>query len=589
MKLSDYVATFIADQGVKHVFLISGGAAVHLVDSIARHHTLTYICTQHEQAAAMAADGYARANGNLGVALTTSGPGATNLITGACCSFFDSIPTLLLTGQVSRQRLKGNSGLRQKGFQETDIVSIFAPITKYAVQVSDPHKIQYELQKAVWIAREGRPGPVLVDIPDDLQRVEIDVSSLEAYQPVEVSMVSDDSSGWEKQLPELVGKSKRPVLIYGAGIRLGKAEQHARDFASSLGIPVLLTWGGTDLLSSDDPCNAGRLGVCGPRGGNFAVQNADLIISVGTRLNQMVTGGRSDLFAPNALKVMVDIDTEELEKFQDRDVKIHLKIHADALKFFEICRGLSFKSPKKDFDLWRKCITRWGRKYPICPEENRLRDNDVDAYVFLNELSTQLRKDDIVITDAGGNLSWTMQAIGVKAGQRVFSAWNHSPMGYSLPASIGAALSSRRRVICIIGDGGLMMCLQELATIVRYQLPIKTFIFNNHGHGIQKQTLATWLESRFEAVDEKTGLSFPDFQKIGAAFRVPTSCIRNHQELSKSLTSTLRGHGPELCNVEINPEQQITPMLKYGSGLEDLDPKIPSHELDEIMGARACA
>ncbi|GJL49433.1 thiamine pyrophosphate-binding protein [Candidatus Nitrospira salsa] len=587
MKLSDYVANFLANEGVKHVFLISGGAAVHLVDSIARHPSLTYVCTQHEQAAAMAADGYARARGNLGVALTTSGPGATNLLTGVCCSYFDSIPTLLLTGQVARHRMRGASGLRQKGFQETDIVSIFQPVTKYAVQVTDPLQIQYELQKAVIIAREGRPGPVLVDIPDDLQRVEISVEDLDTYHPENALTFAGSRSEWGNPFKELLVNSKRPILIYGAGIRLGKAEKQARDFAIRMGIPVLLTWGGTDLLSSNDPINAGRLGVCGPRGGNFAVQNADLIMAVGTRLNQMVIGGRADLFAPNARKIMVDIDPEELGKFQENEVKIDLKIQESALKFFETCHNFNLNCNKNKYDTWRSRISQWNKQYPICPNEYHLRGKDVDAYVFLAKLSEQLKTKDIVITDAGGNLSWTMQAIGVMAEQRVFSAWNHSPMGYSLPASIGAAFSSGRRVICIIGDGGLMMCLQELATVVRYQLPIKIFIFNNHGHGIQKQTLNTWLDSRYEAVDEKTGLSFPDFRKIGAAFRMTTSTIRNHQELTSSIVTVLGDDGPELCNVEICPEQQITPMLKYGAGLEDLDPKITSHELEEIMSARA--
>ena len=574
MKLSDYVADFLAREGVKHVFLISGGAAVHLVDSIARHPFLTYVCTQHEQAAAMAADGYARSNGNLGVALTTSGPGATNLMTGVCCSYFDSIPTLLLTGQVARHRLKGRSALRQKGFQETDVVSMFKPVTKYAVQVTDPLKIRCELQKAVFIAREGRPGPVLVDIPDDLQRVEVRVDDLEVYQPEKSLYPFAHKPEWCEKLQSLLDEAKRPVLIYGAGIRIGKAEQQARAFAKRLDIPVLLTWGGADLLSSDDPVNAGRVGVCGPRGGNFTVQNSDLVIAVGTRLNQMVIGGRPDLFAPNASKVMVDIDSQELEKFQDHEIKIDLKIQETATTFFAACSSLNWNPDSRSHETWWNCIRSWNKDYPICPDEYRDREKDVDAYVFLTKLSERLKSDDIVITDAGGNLSWTMQTIGINEGQRVFSAWNHSPMGYSLPASIGAALATGRRVVCIIGDGGLMMCLEELATVMRHQLPVKIFVFNNHGHGIQKQTLEAWLDARFEAVDEKTGLCFPDFQLVGKAFRIPTSHVQTHQELTRSLLEIFEDDSPELCEVEIRSDQKITPMLKYGAGLEDLDPKI---------------
>lgn len=584
MKLSDYVASLLVEEGVSCVFLISGGAVVHLVDSVARNPSIRYICTQHEQAVAMAADAYSRVTGRVGVGFTTSGPGATNLVTGVCCAYFDSVPTLFITGQVARFRLKKNHRLRQKGFQETDVVSIFQSITKYANQVEDPTQIKYELQKALHIARSGRPGPVLLDIPDDVQREEVDPDSLPSFVPDHSHPPQNrEPADWVNQLHSYIGNAQRPALIYGAGIRLTGAESAALEFANEAKIPVLLTWGGMDLLPYDHPLNAGGLGVCGPRYGNFAAQNSDLIISVGTRLSQMITGGKQELFGTKARKVMVDNDPEEFAKFGPNSVTIDLPINTEISSFFDACLKSGKFKAENSHEEWWKTIKNWKDRYPVCLEEYRQRTDSVDAYVFLSELSQAAQEGDIIITDAGGNLSWTMQAFRVKKGQRLFSAWNHSPMGYSLPASIGAALGSNKQVLCIIGDGGIMMCLTELATILRHQLPVKVFVFNNHGHGIQKQTLDTWLEGRHEGVDESTGLMFPDFIRIGAAFGMKTTTIRNHTEIDKGIQETLSFPGPVLCNVEIWPDQKIVPMLKFGSSLEDLDPKIDRNELEQIM------
>ncbi len=582
MKLSDYVVQFLVGQGINDVFVISGGAVIHLVDSVARNPDSRYICTQHEQGAGAAADAYARMSENLGAVMVTSGPGATNLVTSVCNAYFDSIPTIFLCGQVATFRLRPSSRLRQKGFQETDVVSIFESITKYAVQLKQAEDIRYELEKAVYLAKSGRPGPVLLDIPDDLQRVDIQPENCRSFVP-ENNAAKALLEQPAAKLFEMIKSAKRPVFIWGAGVRIAQQQKEAKALAQCFRIPVFLSWAAMDLMPYTDELNMGGLGVVGPRAGNFAVQNADLVIGLGTRLSQMITGGKQNLFAPMAKKVMIDIDNEELNKFKANDFSLDLKIECDLKDFFAAC--LPFLSiPTEDrFVDWRTKIQSWRDKYPICPPEYYDRKDRVDAHVFIKELSAVAKNKDTIITDCGGNLSWTMQAFEVKEGQRLFSAWNHSPMGYSLPASIGAALATGRDVICLIGDGGLMMCLQELGTIRRYNLPVKIFIFNNLGHGIQKQTIETWLNGNYAAVDEKTGLYFPDFLKIAEGFKIPSCSIENHSQLKSKLRDVLDTPGPVLCDVAITENQRIVPMLKFGSGLEDLDPKIPADELEEIM------
>lgn len=585
MKLSDYVADFVAQLGVRHVFLISGGAVAHLVDSVARHPGLQHICTQHEQGAGAAADGYSRISRNIGVAMVTSGPGATNLMTSVCNAYFDSIPVLFVSGQVATFRLKRNPRLRQKGFQETDVVSMFSSVTKYSVMLERAEDVRYEFEKAVHIARADRMGPVLIDIPDDLQRVDVDPATLRGYEPEVPAPAHESTDALIASLLDEVAVAQRPVIIAGAGIGLAGTERDLVGFAERFHIPMLFTWGGTDTVPADHPLNFGGVGVCGPRAGNFAVQNADLVIALGTRLSQMVTGGQQKLFAPTAKKVMVDLDREELGKFGPASFPLDLAIECELADFFQRVTRLASGAAPDRLSAWRQLIGEWSARYPICPLEYRELPERINSYVFITELAVASREDDIIFTDAGGNLSWTMQAFKTKRGQRVLSAWNHSPMGYSLPASIGAALASGRDVSCIIGDGGLMMCLQELATIKRHRLPIKIFIFNNHGHGIQKQTLETWLAGHYVAVDEPSGLCFPDYAKLSDAFGIPFATLDNQRDLARGLARVLETPGPVVCNVEILEDQKITPMLKFGAGLEDLEPRLSAEELAGIMSA----
>jgi acetolactate synthase-1/2/3 large subunit len=584
MKLSDFIAQFISEQGIKHVFVVSGGAIIHSIDSVARHPQMSYVCVQHEQAAGAAADAYWRTCGKVGTVMVTSGPGATNLTTSICNAYFDSIPMLCICGQVTTPRLRPNAQLRQKGFQETDIVSLFSSITKYVYRVMDPLEIKYQLQKALYIAQEGRPGPVALDIPDDIQRMDIDVGNLKEFIAPGMPKPKDNAKDIQTLLSWLK-EAKRPLVIYGAGIRIAGAIEPALEFIRQWGLPAVLTWGGKDIMSYDDPLNMGGIGVVGPRWGNFAAQNADLIIAVGTRLSQMVTGGKTILFAPRARKVLVDIDPNELVKFTSNDFHLDLGIESDFPSFFH---GLSLSQPPAGdidrFSSWRAQIRSWEQEYPICPIEKYNRTDYVDGHVFVKTISKFSRPGDIFIADTGANISWTLQAIEMKAGQRIFSAWNHTPMGYALSAAIGAASAVKHRILCLTGDGGLMMNIEELATIRRYDLDVKLFIFNNGGHAIQKQTIDTWLHSKYVAVDEKSGLSFPDFVKTAEAFHLPALRASNHQDLDAVISKALATPGPVVCDIIIDPNQKIEPMLKFGSGLEDLNPRLPPEEIARIMG-----
>lgn len=585
MKLSDFIAQFLNEQGMCHVFVVSGGAIIHCIDSVARHPQMHYLCVQHEQAAAAAADAYWRISGKIGTAMVTSGPGATNLTTSICNAYFDSIPILCICGQVTTPRLRPHNQLRQKGFQETDIVSLFGSITKYIHRVLDPLEIKYQLKKALYMAQEGRPGPVVLDIPDDLQRMDIDVSRLKEFElPVQPTI--KDNTKAIQTLASWIKEAHRPLVIYGAGIRIADVIDPALKFIRQWNLPTVLTWGGKDLMTFDDPLNMGGIGVVGPRSGNFAAQNADLIIAVGTRLSQMITGGKTILFAPGAKKVLVDIDPYELNKFTSNDFHLDLGIQSDFPTFFQqVSSYLGDPCPETlgRFASWCCQIKAWEGQYPICPAEKYQRHDYIDGHVLVKALSKLSRSGDIFIGDTGANISWTLQAIEIKPKQRIFSAWNHTPMGYALSASIGAALASSQRVICLTGDGGLMMNIQELATIRRYNLDVKVFIFSNKGHAIQRQTIDTWLNSKYAAVDEESGLSFPDFVKTAEAFHLPVCRASNHDELEPVISKVLATAGPVVCEVMIDPHQMIEPMLKFGSGLEDLNPKLSPDEIFRIM------
>jgi len=586
MKLSNYIAQFLAERGITHAFGMSGGAAVHMFDSIDRRSDIKIISMTHEQCAAMAADGYARASGKMGVVVCTSGPGATNLLTGTCCSYYDSIPTLMLTGQVASHRLKGLRQIRQLGFQETDVVAIFQSVTKYATQLTEAKDIKFLLEKAFYVAFEGRPGPVLIDIPDDLQRAEIEPEKLIGFHPVKSHNKNKQLNHQITDLLLKIQKTIRPILVLGGGLKTPSIVDVHKDFFEKLGIPALVSWAGIDLLPANHPLRIGTFGVYGSRAGNMAIQNADLVIALGTRLSQNLTGGILSSFARDAEIVMVDIDEHEMNKFDGGDIKINLKIQANLIHFIEKFYIEINKVNLPDWNPWKQKINQWKNLFPKDQSPESVTTNPfVDATDFVTTLSDHLSEDTLLYVDTGGNLTWTCNFFKPKLGQAIFSAWNHTPMGYSLPASIGAAMyTSKQNITCIIGDGGLMLCLGELATVAHHQLPIKIFLFNNHSHGIQKQTLETWLDGRKVGVDPMSGVAFPkDWIKVAQSFSLKTYKIDTMKSLRDTLTKIYNERGPVFINVEINPEQKLYPVLKFGDALEKQMPLLDKINIDNEM------
>jgi acetolactate synthase-1/2/3 large subunit len=584
MKISDYIVDFLANQGVKHVFAVTGGASLHLIDSIARHPAISYICPQHEQAGAMAADAYARATGNLGVAVSTSGPGATNMLTGVCGAYYDSVPVLYITGQVATFRMKGETGVRQVGFQETDTVDIYKPVTKYAVCVKEPTKIRYELEKACHIARSGRPGPVLLDIPDNIQREAVEPTTL---GPFAEEAVGRDVRGFASSVDECIQflhEAKRPVIIFGWGIRSSKAEKEAETLLDLLGFPVVTTWAVADLIPAEHPGLQGTFGTHGTRYGNFAVQNADLILSIGSRLDTKATGSPMSNFARGARKIIVDVDATELNKFHEFGMNVELLIQADARDFLvALNQRIGTIAQNDAVSAWRNRIHEWRKRYPICPPEYYL-ERDVNPYVFIRTLSNECREGETLVVDTGCAIAWMMQAFEFKNNQRLYHDWNNTAMGWALPASIGASLAGNRHpVVCVTGDGSLQMNIQELATIRYLLLPVKIFLISNEGYSMIRQTQEQWLDGRYEASTVTTGLAFPDFCKIAEAYGYRTLSIGLNRDLPGVVKEVLQSEESIFCTVHISPEHRVIPQVKFGRPNEDMEPLLERPEFLENM------
>ena len=575
MKLSDYIAEFLS-KITDSVFVGQGGNIIHVLDSLGKRKDIKVIPSQNEQGASIAADAYSRLTNKIGVTAATSGPGMLNLMQGMACSFFDSIPTFHFSGAVVTGQLRKNKKIRQIGFQEMEVVDLVKPITKYAVLLKDKDKIRYELEKMFYLAHEGRPGPVLMDLPDDLQRAEIDPKKLISFNPPKFK---SKKINFDKKLISLISNAKRPLIILGHGINLSNTKKDVEKFIKNTGIPFAPSWGTIDLFPYKNKLNAGTFGVAATRYGNFAVQNCDLLISLGCRLNTQITGSNIKSFAPNAKKIVVDIDENEFKK--NNGLKIDLKINLD-LKIF-LKRAISLIKKKKNYGPWIKKFKEWKKKYPVIKSEYFSQANNNNAYVFMKKLSDKTGKNDILIPDASANLIWAMQSFQTK-GQRVFTALNHSPMGYSMPATIGAHLADKtKNIICTIGDGSMQMNIQELATVAHFKFPVKIFVINNNGYGLIKQTQDTWLDSRRVGVDESSGLAMPDLQKIAKAYKIETIEINNHNELDEKVDYVLRSKKPILCDVKISENQKVIPKLEFGRAIHDLSPRLSEEELQSNM------
>ena len=589
MNLSDYVLYFLEKKKVKNVFTITGGAICFLMDAFSRNKNMKYTAVAHEQAAAMMADSYSRLGPNFSATMVTSGPGATNLLTGIACSWFDSIPSLHICGQVNRHELasfgKSTKKVRQVGFQETDIVSMSKPITKFAYQLKNENEIRYILEKAFYLSQEGRPGPVLIDIPMNLQRKIIDPKKLKSFFVKKKSPKKQKLINQINKVLSQFKKSKRPVIIIGGGIRISKTNKELIFFLKNMNIPIVTTWSGIDAITHDHKNYIGCIGVYGSRAANFVIQNSDFVLSLGSRLDTRVTGGVPKNFARSAIIASVDIDKYELNK--KRGLKIEIKINESLKDFFIFFRKIAKNIIISKTDWVQKSIL-WKKKYPIVLDVNRKQKKYVNPYFFMERLSKYLKGDDIVIADDGAHLTWTIQALKVLKKQRLFSAFGNSPMGYAFPASIGASIAlKKKRIICIDGDGSIQINIQELQTMVSNHLPIKIIIMNNDGYGIIKQFQELYLNKRYEAVDSYKGVTNPNFSKILKAYGVKYSEIKNNSEIDKILSKTIKSKKAEFINIFVKPDQKIIPKLTFGSPLEDLSPKLPRKDFYENMEVKS--
>jgi acetolactate synthase I/II/III large subunit len=559
IKLSDYVAQFIAEQGVKHVFMVPGGGAMHLNDSIGHHESIEFICNHHEQASAMAAETYSRISGNLGVASVTTGPGGTNAVTGVAGAWLDSTPCLFISGQAKRSDLIGNLGIRQHGVQEVDIVSIVKSITKYAVTIMEPESIRYHMEKAICLAKSGRPGPVWIDIPLDVQASIIETDLLKGFDTEEAAGESNISiSELAAKTIQLLNESERPVLFIGNGVRLSGAIDDAIKLIDQLNIPVLLTWPAMDMLPETHKLLVGRPGPVAPRGANFALQNSDLLLSIGARLDVVVTGYSHERFARAAKKIMVDIDRAEIDKMR---TNIDVKVCADAKAF--ICEMLKQKGAvkQKSRQPWMERCAEWKTKYPVVLPEHRAQKL-VSTYVFTEVLSDELKEGDIIIPcSSGAGLETFLLAYKTKKGQRVVLTTALGAMGNGLPSCIGGCLASgRKRTIGIDGDGGVQSNIQEFDTMARLKLPIKLFILNNGGYSSIRTSQSRYF-NRLAGADATSGLSLPDTIKVAQAYGLAVERITDQENLNEKVRKVLNAPGTVVCEILTPPDEPRAPSM----------------------------
>jgi len=592
MKLSDYVMRFVAEQGVQHVFMLPGGGAMHLNDSLGRCAGVEFVSVQHEQAAALAAEAYARVTNKLGVAMVTSGPGGTNSVTGVAAAWLDSTPVLFISGQVKRADIRSDQQLRQLGVQEIDIVSIVKPITKYAVTILDPQTIRFHLEQAVHLARSGRPGPVWIDIPLDVQAAQVDEESLKGFAPDE-----QDTSSKVANIRELVARtiqmlngSTRPVILVGNGVRLAGGENLFREAVDALEVPVLTTRLGVDLLPASHPLCFGMPGGIAARSANFTLQNSDLLLAIGSRLDMQMMAYAPERFARAARKVMVNIDAADIRKLGKL---IELGVQADAKLFLSELLSLRSELKPPDRTFWLERCRNWQARYPFVQAEQRLQRSGISMYAFSELLADLLSEGDVVLPGSSGFAAEIfLTAFKCKLGQRVFHNKGTGAMGLAQPAAIGACLGSgRKRTICVDGDGGFTMNIQELETIRRLHLPVKFFIVNNNGYASIRASQGNYFKLLVGA-DATSGLTLPDFMKVARAYGLPARRISSPETLAEELKIVLGEPGPAICEIVVLPDEPRIPRVASvirpdGSmasrPLEDLYPFLDRQEFRENM------
>ncbi len=578
MKLSDYVLQAVAEQGVKHVFLVPGGGAMHLNDSLGRQPGLAFVSNLHEQASAIAAEAYARVTGGLGVCMVTTGPGSTNAVTGLVGAWLDSTPCLFLSGQVKRPDIKAGTGLRQLGVQEIDIVTMVRSVTKYAVTITDPQSIAFHLDKALRLARTGRPGPVWLDIPLDVQAATIDPEALPGWTPDAPASSGPDLHDLARQTLSLLSQSERPVLLAGNGIRVAGAVDLFTRLVEVLQVPILTTWLGLDLIADDHPLFAGRPGAIAPRGANFALQNSDFFLSVGARLDMALTGYAHDRFARGARKVICDIDEAEIRKM---GMAVDLPVVADARPFLRALLQVAPEFPSSDRPAWRSRIADWKVRYPLTPPEGETADG-LSHYEFSTILSDEIPEDTLIVPGSSGFASEIFfLMLKIKRGQRCFHNRGTGAMGFAIPSAIGACLAAGGAMtVSVDGDGGFQFNIQELATIAAHNLPIKMFVINNNGYASIRSSQNGYFAGNLVGCDDRSGLRLPDLPRLVEAYGLRAERITAGDDVRARVRSILDTPGPVVCEVIVRPDEPRVPRL---ASMRREDGSMASKPLEDLF------
>ncbi len=583
IKVSDYIAQTLAAHGIRDVFLVTGGGAMHLNDAIAKCPNLTHICCHHEQACAIAAESYYRLTNRLAAVNVTTGPGGTNAITGVFGAWTDSLGMIVISGQVKWETLVRSTDLplRQLGDQEIDIIKMVESITKYAVMVTDPTSIRYHLERALYLAQAGRPGPVWLDIPMNVQGAQIDETTLVGYDPIEDLLPSTDTDLTPicAQILDRLQQAERPVILAGPGIRLGKATTEFLELVDRLGIPVVTSFNAHDLIWYEHPAFIGRQGTIGDRAGNFAVQNSDFLLVLGCRLNIRQISYGWESFARNAYKVIVDIDPAELAK---PTISPDLPVCADVADVIKGLISSQLSSTPATHQDWLNWCQERKAKYPVVLPEYWHKSTPVNPYCWAETLFNELTENEVVVSGDATACIVPFQAAKLKKGQRLYSNSGCASMGYDLPAAIGACIANnRQRTICLAGDGSIQMNIQELQTIVGYGLPIKIFVLNNQGYHSIRQTQTNYFPDSPIGCDPSSGVTFPSFEKLAFAYGIPFRRCSDLSTLSADVKRTVWEDGPQLCEIIIDQDQPFAPKLSsrqlpdgrmVSAALEDMFP-----------------
>lgn len=593
IKLAKYIAEFLVQHGIKDCFMVTGGGAMHLDDAIGHQEGITCTFNHHEQACSIAAEGYTRMTGNLAAVCVTSGPGGTNAITGVMGGWLDSIPMFVLSGQVKRETTIWSCPdlhLRQLGDQEFDIINSVQNMTKYAVMVTNPQEIAYHLEKALFLATDGRGGPVWLDIPLDVQGAMIEMDELIHFNAAQEKPwhLPDLSDAKVVDIINKIKAAKAPLILAGTGIRLGKAEKEFLAVLEKLQIPVVTAWNANDTLAYDSLYFAGMPGTVGTRAGNFAVQNCDLLISLGCRLNIRMIGYNHFDFAKNAYKIVVDIDKRELCK---PTIKADMPVHGDVKDVLQKLLASDYAADGRHNE-WLAWCRGLVQKYNPVEESYHNAEKLINPYVFIEKLFDQLDEHDRIICGNGSACVITFQAAKIKQGQRMFTNSGCAAMGYGFPAALGVAVADNsRRTICIDGDGSLMMNVQELATVVQNKLNVKLFIINNNGYHSIRQTQRNLFKPPFIGIDRHSGVGFPDFAKLAEAFGMKYFSFSNENDCDDIIKQALQFEGPCVCEAVVDYEQNFAPkssskVLPDGKivspSLDDMFPFLPREEFESI-------